>query len=104
MRWYRRIVFRAPWNCHKFYAVVTAHEKLGAFAQKDPHAQEAFRHWAEAQELFVRELARTMKPHANVVGFDLGSEIDTCWQAPTQVSDAWMARMFALMDEVFPRM
>lgn len=56
-----------------------------------------------AQELFVRELARTLKPHANVIGFDLGNEINTCWQAPTQEGDAWMQRMFALMNEVLPQ-
>jgi endo-1,4-beta-mannosidase len=55
-----------------------------------------------AQELFVRELARTMKPHANIIGFDFGNELNTCWQAPTPAGDAWMARMFALMNEVLP--
>lgn len=57
--------------------------------------------WA-AQELFVRELARTLKPHTNVIGFDMGNEINTCWQAPTQEGDGWMARMFTLMNEVLP--
>ncbi len=56
----------------------------------------------EAQELFVRELARVMRPHANVIGFDFGNELNTCWQAPTKDGDAWMARMFALMHEVLP--
>jgi len=56
----------------------------------------------DAQELFVRELARVMKPHANVIGFDFGNELNTCWQAPTKDGDAWMARMFALMHEVLP--
>lgn len=54
--------------------------------------------WA-AQELFVRELARTLKPHANIIGFDMGNEINTCWQAPTQEGDDWMQRMFTLMNE-----
>jgi len=57
--------------------------------------------WA-AQELFVRELARTLKPHANVIGFDMGNEINTCWQAATQEGDDWMQRMFTLMNEVLP--
>jgi endo-1,4-beta-mannosidase len=56
----------------------------------------------DAQELFVRALARVMKPHANVIGFDFGNELNTCWQAPTKDGDAWMARMFALMHEVLP--
>ncbi|MGB7189906.1 MAG: cellulase family glycosylhydrolase [Acidobacteriaceae bacterium] len=55
-----------------------------------------------AQELFVRELARTIHPHANVIGFDLGNELNTCWTAEPAQGDAWMTRMFALMDEAAP--
>lgn len=55
-----------------------------------------------AEKLFVRELARTIKPHTNVIGFDFGNEINTCWQAPTTAGDAWMKRTFALMNEVLP--
>jgi hypothetical protein len=36
--------------------------------------------WA-AQELFIRELARVVVSHDNVIGFDLGNEINTCWSA-----------------------
>ncbi|HTX77324.1 MAG TPA: hypothetical protein VMD29_14030 [Terracidiphilus sp.] len=56
----------------------------------------------DAQELFVRSLAATMASHANIVGFDFGNELNTCWQAPTQAGDGWMARMFALMNEALP--
>jgi endo-1,4-beta-mannosidase len=56
----------------------------------------------KAQELFVRELARVMKPHTNLIGFDFGNELNTCWSAPTAAGDAWMARMFALMNSVLP--
>jgi endo-1,4-beta-mannosidase len=56
----------------------------------------------DAQELIVRELARVMKPHSNMIGFDFGNELNTCWQAPQAAGDAWMARMFALMHEVLP--
>jgi endo-1,4-beta-mannosidase len=55
-----------------------------------------------AQELFVRELARTLKPHPNVLGFDFGNELTTCWQGPIEAGDAWMKKMFALMNEVLP--
>ena len=55
-----------------------------------------------AQELLVRELSRTLAPHENVIGFDLGNEINTCWTAKTEVGDAWMKRMFALMNETLP--
>ena len=56
----------------------------------------------DAQELFVRALAATIKPHANIIGFDFGNELNTCWQAPVAAGDAWMARMFALMNQALP--
>lgn len=55
-----------------------------------------------AQELFVRELSRVLSPHNNVIGFDMGNEINTCWSAKTPEGDAWMRRMFALMNEALP--
>jgi endo-1,4-beta-mannosidase len=55
-----------------------------------------------AQELFIRELARLMKPHKNIIGFDLGNELNTCWRAEPAAGDAWMARMFSLMESVYP--
>ena len=56
----------------------------------------------DAEDVFVRELSRTLKPHANVIGFDMGNEINTCWQAETQAGDAWMTRMFAIMNAALP--
>jgi endo-1,4-beta-mannosidase len=56
----------------------------------------------DAQELFLRELAKTVGSHRNVIGFDLGNEINTCWSAPTEAGDRWMARMFPLIDSVLP--
>jgi endo-1,4-beta-mannosidase len=58
--------------------------------------------WA-AQELFIRELARVGVSHGNVIGFDLGNEINTCWGARTDAGDAWMAKMFSMIDSVLPR-
>jgi endo-1,4-beta-mannosidase len=55
-----------------------------------------------AQELFVRELARVMEQHSNIIGFDFGNELNTCWRAPTPYGDLWMAKMFDLMNEVLP--
>ncbi|MFZ0303195.1 MAG: hypothetical protein WAL75_10930 [Terracidiphilus sp.] len=55
-----------------------------------------------AQELFVSELARIMRPHGNIVGFDFGNELNTCWKAPTALGDAWMAKMFELMNHALP--
>lgn len=55
-----------------------------------------------AQELFIRQLARVMRPQKNIIGFDLGNEINTCWSAEPQVGDVWMAKMFSLMETVCP--
>lgn len=56
----------------------------------------------DAQELFVRELSRTLAPHSNVIGFDMGNEINTCWQAEPAVGDAWMTHMFEKMNSALP--
>ena len=55
-----------------------------------------------AQELFVRELARIMKPHSNIIGFDFGNELNTCWSATVAQGDAWMASMFEYMNDALP--
>ncbi|MGB6726545.1 MAG: hypothetical protein WBE74_11620, partial [Terracidiphilus sp.] len=55
-----------------------------------------------AQELFVSELARIMRPHTNIIGFDFGNELNTCWKAPTPLGDAWMAKMFESMNHALP--
>jgi hypothetical protein len=55
-----------------------------------------------AQELFVRELGRVLRRHENVIGFDFGNELNTCWKAPLLQGDAWMAWMFELMNQVLP--
>jgi endo-1,4-beta-mannosidase len=57
--------------------------------------------WA-AQELLVRELARVAARHSNIIGFDLGNELNTCWSAPPAAGDAWMEKMFALTQSVLP--
>jgi endo-1,4-beta-mannosidase len=56
----------------------------------------------EAEQLFVRELGRTLAPHSNLIGYDMGNEINTCWQTQTPVGDAWMSRMFAQMNAALP--
>ncbi|MGB0011216.1 MAG: hypothetical protein WBQ03_06385, partial [Candidatus Sulfotelmatobacter sp.] len=56
----------------------------------------------KAQELFVRQLANVMKGKNNIIGFDFGNEINTCWSTEPIVGDAWMAKMFSLMEGVSP--
>jgi len=55
-----------------------------------------------AQELFIRQLARVMQPKSNIIGFDVGNEINTCWSAEPRVGDAWMKKMLSLMASVCP--
>jgi len=74
---------------------------LPPFNKPDPALYTGAEIWS-AQELMVRELARTMKPHGNIVGFDFGNEMNTCWTAPLEAGDAWMGKMFALMNEALP--
>ena len=72
---------------------------------RDAKAGEAFYSDAAmfaAEELFVRELARVMARHTNIIGFDLGNEVNTCWSAPTAMGDAWMTKMLAVMEREAP--
>jgi endo-1,4-beta-mannosidase len=55
-----------------------------------------------AQEIFVRQLAGVVKGKNNIIGFDFGNEINTCWSTEPPVGDAWMAKMFGLMEQVSP--
>jgi endo-1,4-beta-mannosidase len=56
----------------------------------------------QAQELFLRELAGIAKSHTNVIGFDLGNEINTCWSGPTSAGDAWMKDIFGYLRAILP--
>ncbi|MGA8493732.1 MAG: hypothetical protein WB711_25155 [Terriglobales bacterium] len=56
-----------------------------------------------AQEIFVRQLSRVIKTKDNIIGFDFGNELNTCWSAEPAVGDVWMRKMFALMEEVDPK-
>jgi endo-1,4-beta-mannosidase len=55
-----------------------------------------------SQELFVRTLSGIMKRHSNIIGFDFGNELNTCWSGPVDQGDAWMKKMFGLMNDVLP--
>ncbi len=56
----------------------------------------------KAQELFIRQLGSVMTSKTNIIGFDVGNEINTCWSADPATGDVWMKKLFALMDEVLP--
>jgi endo-1,4-beta-mannosidase len=55
-----------------------------------------------AQELFIQQLACVMQPKTNIIGFDVGNEINTCWSTEPRVGDAWMKKMLSLMGSVCP--
>jgi len=55
-----------------------------------------------SQELFMRQLARVMGSHKNIIGFDIGNEINTCWSTEPRIGDLWMAKMISLMKTVYP--
>ena len=55
-----------------------------------------------AQEIYVRALSAVLQEHANVLAFDLGNEINTCWTAAPDVGDAWMRRTVGLLREALP--
>lgn len=74
---------------------------LPPFNKPDPALYTDAMLWS-AQNLFVQELARTMKAHENIIGFDFGNEMNTCWSAEPAIGDAWMAKMFALMNSAYP--
>lgn len=57
--------------------------------------------WA-AQEFFIQQLALVIRAHPNVIGFDIGNEINTCWSTEPRVGDIWMKKMFSLMKTVYP--
>lgn len=56
----------------------------------------------KAQEVLIRQLGRVMSAKENIIGFDFGNEINTCWSTEPAAGDVWMAKMFALMQEVLP--
>jgi endo-1,4-beta-mannosidase len=75
---------------------------LSPFNKPDPAIYADVAIW-KAEELLIRKLARVMQAQENVIGFDLGNEMNTCWSAPLAGGDAWMARMFALMSAALPQ-
>ncbi len=75
---------------------------LPPFNKPDPAMYTDGALWA-AQELYIRKVAQVMKEHDNIIGFDFGNEMNTCWRAAeTSIGDAWMDKMFALMNGLLP--
>lgn len=55
-----------------------------------------------AQLLFIQKIAAVVRDHPNVIGLDLGNELNTCWHAPTGDGDAWMEWIFTQIDNAMP--
>lgn len=75
---------------------------LPPFNQADTSFYTSDRMWL-AQELFVRRLAAVLERHRNVIGFDIGNEINTCWKTDPATGDRWMRKMLALMQAAVPQ-
>jgi endo-1,4-beta-mannosidase len=74
---------------------------LPPFNQPDPALYTDAELW-KAQQLLIRKLAHTMLAHKNILGFDFGNEMNTCWRAEPATGDAWMTKMFSLMNSALP--
>lgn len=55
-----------------------------------------------AQRLFVRELAAVLLRHDNIIGFDIGNEVNTCWETEPATGNSWMRKMLSLMNSAVP--
>ena len=55
-----------------------------------------------AQKLLIEKIAGVVRLHENVIGLDLGNELNTCWQATTDEGDAWMKWIFGEIDSAMP--
>jgi endo-1,4-beta-mannosidase len=55
-----------------------------------------------AQELFLDTLAARLRTHRNLLGFDLGNELNCCWWGPTSAGDAWMADLLTRCRALLP--
>ena len=58
--------------------------------------------WAEVQDLYLDEVSKRMRMHANFLGYDIGNEINCDWKCPTAEGDAWMTRIFQRMHTLCP--
>ena len=55
-----------------------------------------------AQELFIARLAERLAGHGNLLGLDLGNELNCCWRGPAAAGDAWMAALLGQCRRLLP--
>lgn len=58
--------------------------------------------WAEVQDLYLNELSKRMRKHANFLGYDIGNELNCNWRCEPAQGDAWMQRIFRRMHTLCP--
>lgn len=58
--------------------------------------------WAKAQDLFLTQTAARAIRHPNFLGFDVGNEINCCWEATPAQGDPWMRRVLSTMHRLAP--
>jgi hypothetical protein len=58
--------------------------------------------WKAQEMLHPAAAAESLMKKNNIIGFDFGNEINTCWSTEPRVGDAWMTKMFSLMETVYP--
>ncbi len=84
-----------------FTGQLSGHYFLPAFNKADPAFYTDNGIW-NAQVLYIQKLAALVNAHDNIIGFDFGNEVDTCWSAPLATGDAWMTKIMAAMHSACP--
>ena len=80
---------------------------LSGYAFKPPYQPDAefygLSDGRRAQEHYVTRVAEVMRGHENFLGFDLGNELNCCWQAhDTDEGDRWHNHMLTLAGRCLP--
>lgn len=58
--------------------------------------------WRKAQIMLMNALAERLKGRANVIGYDLGNEMNVVWKTTTDEGDAWMRDALARLRKLQP--
>ncbi len=59
--------------------------------------------WRAVQDTFLTALSARLTRHGNFLGYDIGNEINDCWQTPNLgEGNAWMASIFKQMHDQAP--
>jgi hypothetical protein len=57
----------------------------------------------QATEFYFRRLSEQLRDRPNFIGFDIGNELNVCWQSDSlQQADAWFYKLMDLMESLCP--